>query len=117
MQSSSNSQATISRCLKWGIHFDLAGKREKIQEIETIMQEPGFWDDADKSQGYMKELKNLKDAVADYEDLKTEYEDVQTYLEMGYESEDASLIPEAQEAMELFQTHYERMHLATLLCG
>ena len=26
-------------------------------------QEPGFWDDADKSQSYMKELKNLKDAV------------------------------------------------------
>lgn len=116
MQSNPNSPALISHCLKWGIHFDLAGKREKIQEIEAIMQEPGFWDDADKSQGYMKELKNLKDAVADYESLKTEYEDVQTYLEMGYESQDASLVPEAEEAMELFKSHYERMHLATLLC-
>lgn len=105
-----------SHCLKWGIHFDLPGKREKIQEIETIMQEPGFWDDAEKSQSYMKELKNLKDAVADYEELKTEYEDVQTYLEMGYESSDASLIPEAEAAMELFKTHYERLHLETLLC-
>ncbi len=111
-----SSPALRNRCLKWGIHFDLPSKREKIQEIEAIMQEPGFWDDAEKSQGYMKELKNLKDAVADYEDLKTEYEDVQTYLEMGYESGDASLVPEAQEAMELFKAHYERMHLATLLC-
>ena len=40
----------------------------------------------------------------------------QTYLEMGYESGDASLVPEAEEAMELFKAHYERMHLATLLC-
>ena len=56
-----------TQLLKWGIHFDLPGKREKIQEIEAIMQEPNFWDDAEKSQGYMKELKNLKDAVADYD--------------------------------------------------
>ena len=111
-----NSPDLRNRCLKWGIHFDLTNKREKIQEIEAIMQEPNFWDDAEKSQSYMKELKNLKDAVADYDMLKTEYEDVQTYLEMGYESGDASLIPEAQEAMELFKSHYERMHLATLLC-
>lgn len=117
MQSSLSFPVTTSHCLKWGIHFDLTNKREKIQEIEAIMQEPGFWDDADKSQGYMKELKNLKDAVADYEDLQTEYEDVKTYLEMGYESSDASLIPEAQEAMEIFKNHYERLHLSTLLSG
>lgn len=111
-----NSPVMKSRCLKWGIHFDLTVKREKIQELETIMQEPGFWDNADKSQSYMKELKNLKDTVEDYEELKTEYEDVQTYLEMGYETSDASLVPEAQEAMELFRAHYERLHLSTLLC-
>ena len=56
-----NSPDLKNRCLKWGIHFDLAGKREKIQEIEAIMQEPGFWDDADKSQCYIKKKKNLKE--------------------------------------------------------
>lgn len=117
MPLNTNSQGMKSRCLKWGIHFDLTVKREKIQELETIMQEPGFWDNADKSQSYMKELKNLKDAVEDYEELKTEYEDVETYLEMGYETSDASLVPEVQEAMELFRAHYERLHLSTLLCG
>ena len=27
------------------------------------MEEEGFWNDADKAQNYMKELKNLKDTI------------------------------------------------------
>mgnify|MGYP003291980822 CR=1 FL=1 len=103
--------------MKWGIHFDLVNKKEKVEEIEAIMQEPNFWDSPEKSQNYMKELKNLKDSINEYEELKREYEDVETLLEMGYEMQDASLIPEVEEALELFVTHYERLHLETLLSG
>ena len=103
--------------MKWGIHFDLVGKKEKVEEIEAIMQEPNFWDSPEKSQNYMKELKNLKDSINEYEELKREYEDVETLLEMGYEMQDASLIPEVEEALNLFVTHYERLHLETLLSG
>ena len=103
--------------MKWGIHFDLVGKKEKVEEIEAIMQEPNFWDSPEKSQNYMKELKNLKDSINEYEELKREYEDVETLLEMGYEMQDASLIPEVEEALNLFVTHYGRLHLETLLSG
>lgn len=30
------------------------------------MEEPGFWDNADKANNSMKELKNLKDTVEEY---------------------------------------------------
>ena len=103
--------------MKWGIHFDLVNKKEKVEEIEAIMQEPNFWDSPEKSQNYMKELKNLKDSISEYEELKREYEDVETLLEMGYEMQDASLIAEVEEALDLFVTHYERLHLETLLSG
>ena len=103
--------------MKWGIHFDLVNKKEKVEEIEAIMQEPNFWDSPEKSQNYMKELKNLKDSINEYEELKREFEDVETLLEMGYEMQDASLIPEVEEALDLFVTHYERLHLETLLSG
>ena len=63
------------------------------------MEEPGFWDNADKANNSMKELKNLKDTVEEYHRLETAWEDVETLLEMGYEENDASLIPEVQEAM------------------
>lgn len=43
--------------------LDLQNKEERIIELERTMEAPGFWDDMDKAQKYMKELKNLKDSI------------------------------------------------------
>ena len=45
----------------------------------------------------------------------TAYEDVETLLEMGYEEDDASLIPEVQETMAVFEENFERLRIKTLL--
>ena len=79
------------------------------------MEEPGFWDNADKANTSMKELKNLKDTLEEYKSLQTAYEDVETLLEMGYEEDDASLIPEVQEAMRDFEACFENLRIKTLL--
>jgi len=81
------------------------------------MEEPGFWDDADKAQQTMLELKGLKGIVESYEQLQTAYEDVETLLEMGYEEKDPELIPEVQEALELFIQEFEQLRITTLLSG
>jgi peptide chain release factor 2 len=103
--------------LKWGIHFDLANKSLRVREIEQTMEEPGFWDNNDKAQGYMKELKNLKDTVEEYNHLKRDFEDVQTLIQMGYEENDSSLIPEIEEALNIFVKDLEELKLRTLLSG
>ena len=56
------------------------------------MEAPDFWDDPEKSQSKMKELKSMKDDVATYAKLKEQYEDIETMIEMGYEENDESLI-------------------------
>lgn len=81
------------------------------------MEAPDFWDDAKKSQDIMKELKNLKDTVEEYDELKREYEDVETLITMGYEENDPSLVPEVEEALNLFQEHFESIRISTLLSG
>jgi peptide chain release factor 2 len=103
--------------LKWGIHFDLAGKSLRVREIEQTMEEPKFWDNADKAQGLMKELKNLKDTIEEYGHLRGKYEDVQTLIQMGYEENDESLIPEIDEALKIFINDLEELKLETLLSG
>lgn len=103
--------------MKWGIHFDLDKKSLRVREIEQIMEEPGFWDNSDKAQDYMKELKNLKDTIEDYKHLKTRYEDVQTLIQMGYEENDESLLPEIEEALDLFIKDLDELKLRTLLSG
>ncbi|MDF2588791.1 MAG: peptide chain release factor 2 [Anaerocolumna sp.] len=83
--------------------------------IERIMEEPNFWDNATKAQGYVKELKNLKDIIDEYNSLKGEYEDIEVLLEMGYEENDASLVPEIQESLNKFIEDFEELRLNTLL--
>lgn len=79
------------------------------------MEEPGFWDDPEKSQNGMKELKSLKSVVESFEDLENGYQDILTLLEMGYEEEDASLIPEIEEELKVFIEKYEQLRIGTLL--
>ena len=81
------------------------------------MQEPGFWDDPDYSNRKMKELKNLKDIVEVCDGLSSQYEDIETLIEMGYEENDASLIPEIQEMLEEFEGKLEKLRMGTLLSG
>ena len=40
--------------------LDLDNKQKRIEELEADMESPGFWDNPDKSQNAMKELKGLK---------------------------------------------------------
>ena len=81
------------------------------------MNEPGFWDSPEKSQEYVKELNTLKNTVNDYKQLESEFEDVQVFLDMGYEENDPAIVPEVQEALDKFVEHYETLRLTTLLSG
>ncbi len=81
------------------------------------MEAPDFWDDPERSQEKMKQLKSLKDDVETYAKLEAGYEDIETLLEMGYEENDASLIPEIEEALVEFEATYEAIRIKTLLSG
>nr|WP_330387307.1 peptide chain release factor 2 [[Clostridium] polysaccharolyticum] len=97
------------------MHFDLANKVLRIEELEKEMEAPGFWDDTDKSQKVMKELKGLKGTKERYEALCGSYEDIETLLEIGYEESDASLIPEIESSLNEFITDLEELRISTLL--
>ena len=81
------------------------------------MEAPGFWDDPDRSNKQMKELKNMKDTVGVYQKLETQYEDILTLIQMGYEENDASLIPEIQGELEEFKQEFDELRIGTLLSG
>lgn len=81
------------------------------------MEEPGFWDDAEKSTKLVREAKNLKDTVELYRGLEQQYEDIQVMIEMGYEENDPELIPEIEEMLHEFETSLEKLRMATLLSG
>ncbi len=97
--------------------LDLDSKEKRIEELEMDMEAPGFWDDPDKSNLKMKELKNLKDVVEECHKLSTQLEDILTLIEMGYEEEDESMVPEIRGELDEFISEFEELRISTLLSG
>ena len=81
------------------------------------MEEPGFWDEPEQSTRMVRESKNLKDEVDTYRALEQQYEDIQVMIQMGYEENDSSLIPEIEETLEQFKETLENMRMKLLLSG
>lgn len=88
--------------------LDLDNKQKRIEELEADMEAPGFWDDPDKSQKAMKELKGLKDSFEGYDSLKSGLEDINVLIEMADESDDASLVPEIEQEVTSFEERWKK---------
>ncbi|MBD9083818.1 MAG: peptide chain release factor 2 [Lachnospiraceae bacterium] len=97
--------------------LDLANKAKRIEEMEREMEAPGFWDDPERSNQKMKELKNLKDTVGECDKLSTQYDDILTLIDMGYEENDESLIPEIRGELDEFIREFDELRISTLLSG
>ena len=81
------------------------------------MEAPGFWDNPEKSNLKMKELKNLKDTVAECNGLSTQFEDILTLIEMGYEENDQDMVAELRSELDEFIRVFEALRISTLLSG
>ncbi len=81
------------------------------------MEEPNFWDHPESAQKLTKELVALKDSVSICSRLETQYQDIETLIQMGYEENDESLIPEIKEELNQFIKSMEETRIRTLLSG
>ena len=99
------------------MHFDLANKSKRIEELEREMEAPDFWNNAEVSQQKMKTLKSLKDDIETYHNLETHYDDIETLIMMAEEENDTSLIPEIEEAVASYEKTYDAIRIKTLLSG
>ena len=97
--------------------LDLDSKKKRIEELEADMGAPGFWDDPDKSNKAMKELKTLKDSFEGYNSLKSGLEDINTLIEMADEMQDDSLISEIEDEITVFEEKMDSIRTETLLSG
>ena len=95
--------------------LDLEGKEKRIVELERYMEEPTLWDDPDKAADIVKELGSLKATRDTFYRLQQDFEDIGTLIEMGYEENDESLLPEIQESIENLGEELDRIRIQTLL--
>ncbi|MBR1701120.1 MAG: peptide chain release factor 2 [Lachnospiraceae bacterium] len=97
--------------------LDLDNKSKRIEELEMEMEAPGFWDDPEKSNQKMKELKNLKDTVEQCDRLSAQYNDILELIEMGYEDEDPEMAADIRRELDEFLAEFDELRIGTLLSG
>lgn len=65
----------------------------------------------------MKELNGLKEFLTTAEGLMTSFADMNLLIEMAYEENDESLLPEIEEELSSFESRFEAIRIQTLLSG
>ena len=73
-------------------------KKKMIEELSREMEEPTFWDDADKANKKTRNLKNMQDLVAEVEGLHKQYDDMMDLIDLqneeGVDDDDMAGVPE-----------------------
>ena len=52
--------------MKWGTLFDIAKCQEKVMQLEEVSMDNAFWNDTERAQRVLQELKGYKDTIEKY---------------------------------------------------
>ena len=89
----------------------------EIEELEKVSFEPGFYEDMDKAGKILQKIKLLKNKVQGFNDIKNQWEEVSTLVELGIEENDDSVLGEVKTGYCELQEKIDNMKLDTLLSG
>lgn len=97
--------------------FDIDGLKNKASKLEEESYDEKFWDDVEKAQKKMQELKGYKNQIEEYEELKNSIEDLEVLIELALEEEDFKVYKEIKSNYEKVSKEAENLKLSTLLSG
>ncbi|MFB7156119.1 peptide chain release factor 2 [Lysinibacillus sp. NPDC056232] len=97
--------------------LDLENKEARMQELDEMMLEPGFWDDQQGAQVIINEGNGLKAIVNEYKDLVETHENLDMTLELLQEEPDEELQEELGNELAEFQQKMGDFELQLLLSG
>ena len=101
--------------MKSGGIFDSAAIESKIAEKEALTAEPGFWDNPQKAEKVMGDIKALKARIEPWKELVAAVEDVEALYELAVEGADESLEEEIRTSMDDIRTRFEKQSVLNLL--
>ncbi len=103
--------------IKSGIIFDLSTKENRLQELESILAQDGFWDHPEQTKPLLKERTALAAKIDHFHRLTGEVEDNGMLLEMALEESDAGTLTEVSESLQGLRADIEAFSLALMLDG
>ncbi len=88
-------------------------KRSKVQKLQLVMSEPGFWEDSKSAAEVVNELKELKGDVDDWDSLDEKLKDLKELISL----EDSSLEKDITAESKKLKTDCDKLRLRILFSG
>lgn len=97
--------------------LNIEKKKDRITEINRLMEDNKFWENVEKANSISKELKEINDSIDSYNKLNSTYNDLFDLIELANLDDDKKLSKEIFEQYEKFSTNLEDTRVALLLSG
>ena len=101
--------------MSYGGLFDPDSKKERIKELENIMNSSNFWNDKSKSEEVLSELNTLKSKIKSLEELKTNIESNMELLNMLKNNQDSEIEKMIETSLSDYEKQYNDLELELLL--
>ena len=100
----------------YGGHFDPEQKQERLQVLESLMNEPNFWSN-ENSSNIISEVNSIKHLLDDVSSLKKDLEDNLELVNLLKEEDDDELSQSLEDSIPKFSKRLNDMELLLLLNG
>jgi len=105
----------ITELVTLGGLFDLDGKEQKIEQLESKMSQANFWDDQAEAQKVIDEINQLKGLVNGFLELQEQLENIDITFELVEEEADEELFMELAKEVENLQEKINNFEIEMLL--
>lgn len=103
--------------MKWVNLFDIAHKKQELQELEEQTKQNDFWNDTENSKKVLQQIKVLKDKVQSFEILVKMQDDIFAMIELIEEANDESMLDELKQDVKNFTKGVDKLEISALLSG
>jgi peptide chain release factor 2 len=97
--------------------FDIATKQDELKVLHTQTVAPGFWNDNDKAQSILREIKSREVWVKAWEKQKVIYDDIEILIELQHEAPEENLEPEIIAKLDELERQMEALEYRRMLGG
>lgn len=99
------------------IHFDIPNLQNELEKLEKQTTQDGFWNDQNKSNRILSQIKSIKGKTVKYNELFNEANNILELIELVQIEYDEDLANEIVANVKLFEINLEKFELQTLLSG
>jgi peptide chain release factor 2 len=97
--------------------FDFDAKRDRLEEVIRLSEDPDIWNDPEKAQSVGKERKSLEDVVLTLENIRQGLHDSRDLFDMAYEENDEETLIAIQEDVDLIQKLVEGLEFRRMFAN